>query len=64
MAKKIEYKEYPKMVDHPTEKQKVHGVNIPKQVLVANAEAEAALTGVSAQPSGKPPKGGWPKNGE
>ena len=63
MAKKIEYKEYPKMVNHPTEKQKVHGVDIPKQVLVANAEEEAALTG-NAPKASKVPKGGWPKNGE
>ena len=58
---KVEYKEYPKMVDHPTEKQKVHGENRPKQVLVNNAEEEASVTG---KPVGKPPKGGWPKNGE
>ena len=62
MAKKIEYKEYPKMVNHPTEKQKVHGVGVPKQVLVKDAEEEASVSGKSS--AGKPPKGGWPKNGE
>ena len=61
MAKKTEYKEYPKMVDHPTEKQKVHGVERPKQVLVKDAEEEASVSDKSA---GKPPKCGWPKNGE
>ena len=58
MAKKAPYKEYPKWVNHPTETEKFRGDMVPKQVLVANAEAEAALTGAKA------PKGGWPKNGE